>query len=136
MDLSLLHALFFTEIFGLGAEQEGVQALYPKLAAYFSRLEASSRGVSPGLALALAARPLPPSGAPQAAWEQYAQTLRTLARTHRDVGHEWELDRAQSKRVEQYLKASQLLVDCLAVAYLGDREGVLEGVLRVEEGAQ
>ncbi len=62
----------------------------------------------------------------------FEKDFRNLMLEHCDVGHEWELPEAQAERAKQYLKATQLLVDCLDVAYVSDREGILGRVLAVE----
>jgi hypothetical protein len=81
------------------------------------------------LAAALAALPRPAQEWTQAQWQDYEKSLRAVALKYRDIGHKWELNDEQYERMAQYLQASQLLVDCLQVAYVTDREAIENGLL-------
>lgn len=53
-----------------------------------------------------------------AGWTGFAERLRALMVTHRDIGHEWDLTAAQEVRLADYLNAVSLLQECLALAYM------------------
>ncbi|MBU1662871.1 MAG: hypothetical protein KKD28_15535, partial [Chloroflexi bacterium] len=129
-DFNIYNALNFAEIFALAGDQKGIRVLRSKLAAYFERLAGYSQTISPDLSRLLA--DLPSQKASQTNWGAYHRDLSALAIQHHDIGHQWELSSDQTQRVEQYLRANQLLVDCLDVAYVNDREGILERVLTVD----
>ena len=122
-DLNITNLVQFTEIFAWFGDWEKIQARQPKLAAY-------CRALHPALAAHL--NKLPAPDAPKAAWEAFHEELRALAVEHHDIGHRWELSYEQSKRAVQYLQGNQLLLECLEVAYVDDREGVLAKVLIVD----
>jgi hypothetical protein len=49
---------------------------------------------------------------------------------HRDIGHDWNFTEEQSQTLNRYLYATHLLVECLDVAYVTDREAIEDRLLR------
>ena len=45
--------------------------------------------------------------------QYWAKQLRNVMIEHRDIGHDWEFTKKQKKRLEKYLDANKLLLDCL-----------------------
>ncbi|HZH89644.1 MAG TPA: NACHT domain-containing protein [Pyrinomonadaceae bacterium] len=64
----------------------------------------------------LAALSFPVNQSPAAEWRMFADTLRDLMIKHRDIGHNWNLTKAQKERLINYLNATRLLKDCLELA--------------------
>jgi predicted NACHT family NTPase len=54
-------------------------------------------------------------------WETFAQNLQAITIHYREIGHDWCLTQKQHGRIEQYLLANRLLLDCLQLAYVSDR---------------
>lgn len=50
--------------------------------------------------------------------EEFVDKLRVLMREHRDIGHEWNLTEKQEERLVDYLNATDLIEDCLYLAYM------------------
>jgi hypothetical protein len=71
--------------------------------------------------------PLP--SASRQSWQQYAQTLLTILRDERDLVHEWNFRQNDLDKLNSYFYANELLVQCLKVAVVSDRQAVLNGLL-------
>lgn len=67
----------------------------------------------------------------QSAWQPFAKTLREIMQKHRDIGYEWNLTERQHKGLARYFEANQLLVECLKLAVVSDREGIERSLLTV-----
>lgn len=78
------------------------------------------------LSLALRGLDIPDANSPQAAWQRLADELATLMQTHRDFRFDWVLEREDVDRFNEYLDANELLVQCLKLASVTDREGIME----------
>ena len=132
LDTRLFYAPLYTAIFARGWAYPEVRALFPQLHAFFQEISTASQTADPAFAAALEKTPLPvPTSKPED-WVQFDKAFRTLALEHWGIGHEWDLNDEQVKRVEQYLRATQLLLACLEVATVSDRHGILDRVLTVE----
>lgn len=62
------------------------------------------------------------------AWQHYADTIFTILRDEKDLGHEWEFSREEIDKLNDYFYANELLVQCLKVAAVSDREAILAGL--------
>jgi hypothetical protein len=51
-------------------------------------------------------------------WQEFVSKLRTLMIKQRDFGHKWNLTPIQETRLTNYLNATRLLRDCLALAFM------------------
>lgn len=83
----------------------------------------------PDLQAALATLPLPTSDASDAELQTFAARLEEIARTYRDLGHEWNLSEKQVELLEKYLQANLLFVECLHLAYVPDRAAIENQIL-------
>ena len=61
-------------------------------------------------------------------WQIYAELFLKLL-IQRDLVHDWHLNKAQIDRFKNYLVFSELLVSCLKVAVVSDRQAILAQVL-------
>jgi hypothetical protein len=66
----------------------------------------------------------PSENATSAEWLMFADRLQEIMLRYRDIGHDWNLTEAQINRFEQYLKANDLLLNSLKLAYVSDRAGI------------
>jgi hypothetical protein len=89
----------------------------------------AEEGQRTDLAQRLLGTPIPSSIADLSAWQHYADALFTILRDERDLGHEWEFTDEVSRKLNDYFYANELLVQCLKVAAVSDREAVLQGLL-------
>jgi predicted NACHT family NTPase len=69
----------------------------------------------------------------QTAWEVFANELREVMQKHRDIGHEWNFTQEQQGCLKRYFDANRLLVKCLDLAVVSDREGIKESLLLLEK---
>jgi len=69
----------------------------------------------------------------QAVWQAFAKQLRDIMQRHRDIGHEWDLTWEQREKLESYLEANRLLVECLKFALVSDRRAIEDKVLLLSE---
>jgi hypothetical protein len=66
--------------------------------------------------------------APPAQWQGYADQLVVLLQ-QRDLAHNWAFTEEQIAKLNAWLDANELLVQCLNVAVVPDREAILAGLL-------
>jgi hypothetical protein len=60
----------------------------------------------------------------------FARELQTLMVECRNIGHDWGFNEEQFKVVRQYFCATSLLVECLDVAYVTNRDDIEDRILR------
>ena len=48
---------------------------------------------------------------------------------HRDIGHDWNLSPEQIWKLNDWIEANELLVQCLKLAVVSDRKGIAAGLL-------
>lgn len=65
--------------------------------------------------------------------QQFCTDLRYILQTHRQLGHEWQVTYEDVKILEDYLVGCELLGQCLKLAYVADREGILARLLQPPE---
>jgi hypothetical protein len=68
-------------------------------------------------------------GASGQGWQQCADVLFAMLRDQRDLGREWSFSREDVGKLNDYFYANELLVQCLKVAAVADRQAVLQGLL-------
>lgn len=98
-----------------------VHALEPGYAPAFDKAFANTCEIaydlgSERLAEELRALSLPTDKTTGAERHQFANKLRLIMIRHRDIGHEWNLTKAQESRLADYIHATRLLQDCLELA--------------------
>jgi len=57
-------------------------------------------------------------------WNDFYEVLRNILQTQRNIAHEWQLTRKQFEDLEGYIYANSLLLDCLKLATVSDREAI------------
>jgi hypothetical protein len=70
-----------------------------------------------------------------AKWEEFSDALLDIMRAHRPI-KDYEFTKEQAENISQYLKATKLLQDCLAVAYVSDRKAIEDRLLLPPKAAQ
>jgi hypothetical protein len=78
----------------------------------------------------LSALPLPGERFSPVEEQEFEEKLRELTIRHRDIGHKWDLTETQEVRLADYLNATVLLRDCLALATMSpdSRELILHNL--------
>jgi len=89
----------------------------------------AEEGGLPTLVQQCLAMPLPSPIADAQAWQHYADALFAILRDERDLGHEWNFTDDAIHKFDAYFYAHELLVECLKVAAVSDRQGILNGLL-------
>jgi len=72
---------------------------------------------------------LPNENDRQSVWQEFEKQLRDIMQRHRNIGHEWNLTKEQSGKLDSYLEANELLVECLKLAMVSDRKVIEDRVL-------
>jgi len=130
VDYLLTTALLAVETIEMwGHEDESIRAQIGPFSAYFQNMVSETSRVSPPLAAALAALNLPDEAAPSAAWREFNGQLRRVLLEQRGLGREWNFSEAQADTLEAYLAANQLLLECLEVAYVSNRDAIKASLL-------
>ena len=78
----------------------------------------------------LADLPIPLPIAHMQEWQQYADAVLILLCDKRELEHEWNFHHEDVAKLDNYFYANELLVQCLKVAAVADRQAVLQGLLR------
>lgn len=78
---------------------------------------------------ALTRQTTPTANASQEEWTAFAEQLRQIMIEHSNIGHDWNLTLEQIQTLNNYLRANQLLLQCLEVAYVTNREAIKDRLL-------
>jgi hypothetical protein len=62
-------------------------------------------------------------------FDTFADSLQSIMITHRNVGHDWDLTHEQIECLDHYCAATRLLVDCLYLTYVPDRQAIADTLL-------
>jgi hypothetical protein len=87
-----------------------------------------------GVAGSLRAMPIPAPNASWQDWQQYANALFAILRDERDLWREWEFSQKEIDTLNDYFYAQELLMQCLKVAVVSDRQAILQGLLSPPQG--
>ena len=68
-----------------------------------------------------------------AAWQQFADKLYAIMQA-RGLVHDWQFTEEQLNQLNDYFYANELLVQCLNVAVVSDRQAILSGLLAPPQG--
>jgi predicted NACHT family NTPase len=98
-------------------------ALTSTLARDLDRARACDIGDT-ALHTALSALAVPDADASDKTRDAFAAQLQGIMIEHRDIGHDWEFTETQERMLADYFEAAELLVECLDVAYVTDREAI------------
>ena len=60
---------------------------------------------------------------------KFNEDLQEIMFTHRDLGHDWKLTKAQINQMTRYFEANLLLAECLKLAYVSDRQAIEDSLL-------
>jgi hypothetical protein len=131
-DYSLFYAWVYAQLFARVNVNQYGKSWQEAMAAYapFSQgmIALAKEAELSVVAQTLAAQPLPPLAADPQAWQQYADALFAMLQ-QRDLARQWKFSDEQSERLERYFAANELLVQCLKVATVTDRQAILNGLL-------
>ncbi len=78
---------------------------------------------------ALEAQPIPLPTAGTQDWQHYADLLLVMLRDQRGLGQEWNFSAHDEEKLNYYFYFNELLVQCLKVAAVTDRQAVLNSLL-------
>ncbi len=131
LDLALDHilAIAYDLVLAISLNLETISEFEPKLTRLLRLATMISKTLNQlPLYKMLKALRLPKSTL-QKSWRSFGDKLRTIMREYRDVGHIWDFSKEQLIKLEQYLCAVELLIQCLNVAYVTDRAAIEDRLL-------
>lgn len=64
-------------------------------------------------------------------WNEVSSFVRETIQKYNMVGRNWSLSDLQLAKIEKLINSTQMMVDCLSVAYVDDRSKILNTVLRI-----
>jgi hypothetical protein len=132
LDFNLTFALLSASIVSRVSEDNfiSIQNKTFKLVSYFNHaVNLSMQNGLSDLHHALINFAIPTENDSQQVWKTFVANLREIMQIHCKIGYEWNLTKKQIKLLEQYLIANQLLVKCLDLAVVSDREGIKNSLL-------
>ncbi len=131
-DYSLFYTWAYAQLFANRKVDEHDQVWQEAMVAYShlskSMIVLAKETGLPIVAQTVATQPLPPSTAAPQAWQQYANTLYAILQ-QRDLARQWAFSDEQSETLERYFAANELLIQCLKVATVTDRQAIWNGLL-------
>jgi hypothetical protein len=127
---SLFDSLWLAYFYSLVGDTSTCVTRYPKMVDYFVFLRAQSKLISEKFSVALGNLSIPDSRAPLTLWKQFEQRLRFTIIQYCGIGSEFgELSEEQIESLKNYFLANRLLTECLKVAYVSDRDKILDRIL-------
>jgi hypothetical protein len=66
-------------------------------------------------------------------WQEFTTQLRQLTQKHQDIGYRWQLTEKHFDKLATYLKGNLLLLECLNLAMVEDRQAIEEQILYFPE---
>lgn len=129
MDENATNLLLIVDTFALLIDWDHIDNYQPVLRAYCTSLCETPHAIHPILSAHL--ENLPNISDTRDKWESFYRELQALSIEHQELGFKWELDSRQYYLMANYLQANLLLLECLDVAYVTNRDFILEKVLRV-----
>ena len=67
---------------------------------------------------------IPDDSCPQSEWQRLAEQLETLMQNSCQLRTDWSLTKDDLNQLTEYFYVNELLVQCLNLAYVYDREGI------------
>lgn len=133
LDICVVDAFYFAVVSDITHEFEDSTQHLPLFASYLRDIAAlAQRTHIPALAEALSYLRVPLPYAPQADWDSFVNAMKALL-AHCNLYHDFVLSDAQIGKIADYFAATQLLVDCLNLARVSDREGIEARILQPPE---
>jgi predicted NACHT family NTPase len=72
---------------------------------------------------------VPPANTSWQSWRKYTATMFAILHEERDLAHKWDFNQKEIEKINDYFYANELLIQCLKVAAVSDRQTVLNGLL-------
>ena len=136
LDIHLVNLLFLGALLERWADsttgigREAVLPLVLQAGELLAAVRAGSESLEDSeLARALAELPFPAEDAPGTAWGEFARRLQTVLRQNRNLRLEWDLSWEDYNQLDAYLRANRLLVECLQLAVVTDRQAIEDRLL-------
>ena len=132
LDLALTKLLTYTEIFAQATPKDVERwgKFRVQLLALFQNISTPCHALNlHAFQQTLSALPFPAADAAQSTWGAFAQQLRNVMQEYRDLGHEWPLSHDSVEQLNRYLAANLLLVECLKLAVVSDKQKIEERLL-------
>jgi hypothetical protein len=129
------YATLFTRWpFDLQSAMRGFSDLLAGIIDMANETELADEAGLAAVARRLRALPAPSSTASGQDWQQHADALFAILRDERDLARYWVFTKEDIDALSDYFYASELLVQCLKVAVVSDREAILQGLVLPPQG--
>jgi len=128
IDYLLVIMLLIVNRFGNSNTFQKLRDNIPKFILFFAEVVAICQRFSE-LQAELRNLTLPTKNDKQSTWQYFEVRLRNVMQRHRNIGHEWDFEWELSEKLESYLEANVLLVECLKLAMVSDRKVIEDRVL-------
>lgn len=137
LDYALLYGWQSAAILGLLYDAKLRGHYVRDYAGYLAEIGTLSKSTSAtGLAEQLGRLNVPSAGDFEQTWADFAAKLLNIMRQERDLGHDWQLTATQVDKLNAYFAANELLVQCLKLAVVSDRQAILDGLLLPPAGGR
>ncbi|MFO7540875.1 MAG: NACHT domain-containing protein [Chloroflexota bacterium] len=127
LDLAIVHA--FTLDVAVKYDLTLIEKLPKTTAGIIGQLQQWQHQFDWPLPAGLASLQLPADEASREEWEAFDQSLEQILLAHWGLEQFWELSEEQADLLAQYLQANLLLLACLELAYVPERQGIVDRLL-------
>ena len=127
LDRALLNILLYLKI--MAAHPKEAQEFYERLKTYTQMILDFCEVEDTKTYSSISNLKLPENTVVKMDWQKSTESWRTAIIEQRDIGHDWELDSKEIQVIFDYLTANKLVLDCLELASVNDREKILGRVL-------
>ena len=129
LELIIVDVLFLVRLFTIACEFRPIRERYYQFMTLFKRLASISNLTMPGFGSGISSLPFPGQQDGRGVWKRYEKRLQEIIMQYLKIGLPWKLLKDQSEQLTTYFKANLLLLNCLEIAYVSDREFILQKIL-------
>jgi len=130
LDIALLFALSICYFFTQESRFSEIQSYYDEVNTYFQKITLFSQDISPALSKVLNNLKIPDRYSTTFEWESFEEIFRNSITKRYDIGHHWTLSEIKFSALRKYLVSNSVTLDSLQIAYLEDRNAILEKLFR------
>jgi hypothetical protein len=126
LDFNIVDTLGLVKVMTLAGNWSYFKKKHSELSNLIKQLKKKGQAISPDFTRELEKIPFPPKNALQKDWEFYYTKFRNITIRNRNICAQLELNTDQIQREIKYFQTNQLLFDCLDIAYIADRNAVVD----------
>lgn len=122
LDISLANIIVFAKYISIIGLTEQTKGFKRRLLELIRQIKTEFKDVDNKMVEELRLLELPTLASPEITWQEFGENLRSLSIRMRIIGNEIYLNHSQIILIDEFIQSNQLLVECLKVAYLSERE--------------